>query len=314
MIIFIFISSVLCSVLFFAANARLKTTNWYKNRFVDSQKFINGIPNGLDIANLGSSQPKYAFDYTDIGRRGMNMALAPQPFHYDYAVLRKYASHFNKNAVVLIPVCPFKYLVYEYEDDWTNYKYYPFLGKTDITGYSEWKKAMVLKYPLLWAKRGMFRLLKDVAPDTSMILTGNPMSCKQVDEDAVRRINGWKRQFGIKNMDDFSLSAKNMESIEKNIILVRDMLSFCHSKGLTPVFVLLPVTISLKHHFPEKYINEYVIGSIKRSMVDNELILDYFHDARYEDESLYINSFFFNAIGRKAFTKKILEDLNKIIS
>ena len=98
--------------------------------------------------------------------------------------------------------------------------------------------------------------------------------------------------------------AKNMESIEKNIILVRDMLAFCHSKGLTPVFVLLPVTISLKHHFPEKYINEYVIGSMKRSMVDNELILDYFHDARYEDESLYINSFFFNAIGRKAFTEK----------
>ena len=60
----------------------------------------------------------------------MNMALAPQRFHYDYAVLRKYASHFNKNAVVLIPVCPFKYLrTDEYEDDWTNYKCYAFSRK-----------------------------------------------------------------------------------------------------------------------------------------------------------------------------------------
>lgn len=44
-------------------NKLFKNTNYYKNKFIDTHKFKD-IPRNLDIVNLGSNQPKFAFDYS----------------------------------------------------------------------------------------------------------------------------------------------------------------------------------------------------------------------------------------------------------
>lgn len=310
-IIYIILAVCLIAVVFFAANYLLKRTYWYRNQFIDAKKFCAGVPDGLQMINLGSSQPKFAFDYSGTGIRGMNMALAPQPFVYDFRILQQYARHLRKGAVVLIPVCPFKFFVYKYANDATNRKYYPFLRKDYIDGYTAGKKRILLHFPVLTAGKRILRILRDEKKDTRMDLTDNPMGRELLKADARKWVDGWKKQFGIDDLNDFSLSEKNRENIDKNIALVKEMLSFCHANGLRPVFAILPVTEELRSHFPESYIAKYVIENIERAKTGGEPILDFFHDEKYRDPGLYINSFFFNAKGRKAFTKSVVKQLSE---
>ena len=88
-------------------NYLYKCTNHFNNQFIDVRKYWHkdGIANNLQIVNVGSNHPKFGFDYTDTGVRGANLAIGPQTFEYDYAVLRKNTSHLAKNATVVFPIC-----------------------------------------------------------------------------------------------------------------------------------------------------------------------------------------------------------------
>lgn len=296
----------------FIINHLLKRTWWYRNLFVDARKFTEGIPNNLQIVNLGSSQPKFAFDYQDTAWKGMNMALAPQPFLYDYRILKQYASHLCKGAFVLIPVCPFKFFVYKYANDAINRKYYPFLQPESIDGYSRWKKCKILRFPVLMAGKRILKIIKDDKRDSRMDLENNPMNQEQRKADAGKWVDGWKKQFSLDDLDHIDLSKKNQESIDKNISIVKKILALCREKELRPVFILLPVTRELGVFFPDSYLAEYVIGNIERCKADHEPVLNFFRDDQYSDAELYINSFFFNKKGRKLFTKQLIKRLGEL--
>jgi hypothetical protein len=87
------ISFVSFTVIFFLLiliNKYFKQTNYYKNIFIDSHKFLGEIPRNLEIVNLGSSESKFGFDYCDSGHLGMNWAVYSQPFEYDFRILRQF--------------------------------------------------------------------------------------------------------------------------------------------------------------------------------------------------------------------------------
>lgn len=44
----------------------------------------------LDVVNLGSSSGVYDFDYSDMGCKGMNWAVAPQTMVGDFLILKRY--------------------------------------------------------------------------------------------------------------------------------------------------------------------------------------------------------------------------------
>ena len=46
-----------------------------------------------------------------------------------------------------------------------------------------------------------------------------------------------------------------------------------------------------------------------QSFFTDRAVMNYLSDERFTDPALYINSFFFNSKGRKAFTKQFVEDL-----
>jgi hypothetical protein len=296
-------------ITFFVVNRLLKSTNWYKNQFVDSKKFLTSIPYNLEIVNTGSKQAKYAFDYQGTGVQGMNWALGPQPFEYDFKILSQYSEHLKEGAFVLIPVCPFSYFVYQYRDDSKNVKYYPFLRPSFINNYSAKKKWIVLNFPVLNAKKRILRILIDVPADKSILLSHNPMSLAEIKKDALRWLNNWKKEFDIKDIDNLILSTENRDSIKKNISTINEMLAFCIDKKYEPVFVLLPVTKDLSNYFSQKFMNEYVLDNIKQSNTQNFKILNYFSDQKFQSPELYINSFFLNEKGRELLTKTVLEDL-----
>ena len=91
----------------FLFNALYKRTNHYNNQLIDVRKYwdMTKFPKDLQVVNLGSNHPKFGFDYSESGVKGLNCAVGPQTFEYDFAILRKIIPYLAPGAFVIIPVC-----------------------------------------------------------------------------------------------------------------------------------------------------------------------------------------------------------------
>ena len=302
------ISVILFILSFIFVNKLFKNTNFYKNKFIDTHKFKD-IPRNLDIVNLGSNQPKFAFDYSKSNILGMNWGVGPQSFEYDFRILKFFHKYLKPNSKVIISICPFSFLFLEDKNKIAHHKYYNFLDSNFIDNYSNITKKLYIDYPIITAKKQIFRIIKDTKPDTRLELEENPMSKDEIKKDAQSWMNGWKKQFGINHLENIVLSEENKINIEKNIHILKNMIDFCIEKNIQPVLTIIPVTKELSKHFPDKFVQEQIIDYINKANDKNVRFLNYWKDERFEDESYYINSFFMNKIGRLKFTEQVLKDL-----
>ncbi len=293
---------------FLFVNKLFKNTNFYKNKFIDTHKFKH-IPKNLDIVNLGSNQPKFAFDYSKSNILGMNWGVGPQSFEYDFRVLKFFHKYLKPNSKVIISICPFSFFFLEDKNKTAHHKYYNFLDSNFIDNYSNITKKLYIDYPIITAKKQILRILKDTKPDTRLEFEENPMSKDEIKKDALNWMNGWKKQFGINDLENIVLSEENKINIEKNIYILKNMIDFCIEKNIQPVLTIIPVTKELSKHFPDKFVQEQIIDYINKANDKNVRFLNYWKDERFEDESYYINSFFMNKIGRLKFTEQVLKDL-----
>lgn len=294
-------------------NYLYKCTNHFNNQFIDVRKYWqkDGIADNLQIVNLGSNHPKFGFDYTDTGVRGANLAIGPQTFEYDYAVLRKSTSHLAKNAVIVFPICLQKFFLYRQNNRGVHLKYYTFLEPSDIVGYSKKEKFFELGFPLLRHPKRLRYLIKDVKTDNRLEWTDNPMKTGvELEKDADFWIRCWDKEFGI-HIPSLDISSKNQEDIHQNIRLMKEMIEYCKKHELKPVIVILPVTESLSSRFSDDYLQTHVLRYVNESAKVGAPVFNYLKDSRFTDSSLYINSFFFNKTGRSVFTKAFVEDLRQ---
>ena len=295
----------------FVLNALYKCTNAYQNQFVDVRKFSakGGIGDNLEIVNLGSNHPKFGFDYSGLDVKGENWAVGPQTLEYDFAILQKNVSHLASGAVVVIPICLLKLFLWRQEGRAIHTKYYSFLEPQDIVGYSKLDKWRNYSFPLLFNPKCLIRLLRDVKKDCRLTLNEN--LCKTEDalnENADHWIDIWNKEFNIM-LPTPTLSAENKNDIQKNIQILKEMIDYCLSMGLKPVIAILPVTNYLYSRFTPEFIEKHILAYIAESNEAKVPVVNYLTDERFTDPYLYINSFFFNTIGRKKFTKQFIEDL-----
>ena len=88
------------------------------------------------------------------------------------------------------------------------------------------------------------------------------MILSQLDEDAKRWIDGWKRQFSIENFDA-PLTPQNQEGRKFRINLMRELIDFCLERGYKPVYVIPPVTSHLSNYYTPQFESTYVYGFLK---------------------------------------------------
>lgn len=190
-------------------------------------------------------------------------------------------------------------------------KYYTFLPKEDIVGYSVWEKFRNITFPVIDYHRWRF-ILKDVKIESRLELTSNSMTTvEQLDKDANMWVNIWNKEFDI-TLPEPTLSEENKRDIQNNIRVLREMLEYCTSKGLQPVLAILPVTEHLSSKFTDTFIENHIIKYLIEANTVNAPLLNYLKDERYTDSSLYINSFFMNKLGRQQLTKQAIIDLHLI--
>ena len=303
----------------------LKKAQWYRNMLVDPDHEIypdntwyrTHDERNFDIVNLGSSGGKWAFDYSDLDLKAMNWAQQPQTLLEDYNLLRHYHSILRKGGYVIITIMPFTGLNKE-TGLLDAFKYVNLDCQEEPLQPHMYNEACrYAKYPILFKKKAIKALIRYLLGKESNAdkyaytkVVHNPMSHRQLDEDAKRWIDGWKRQFGI---DDFDapLTTQNREGRKFRINLMRELIDFCLERGYKPVYVIPPVTSHLSCYYTQQFESTYVYGFLKE--VNREIpLLDYSKDKTFKDDDLYFNSFFLNSKGRKMFTLRVIQDLGGI--
>lgn len=306
-ILYLFIIAVVGLLLL---NFLYKRTNHFNNQLVDVRKFWkNSIrQENLQIVNLGSNHPKFGLDYSGTGVKGENWAVGPQTFEYDFAILRQNAHYLASGATVIIPVCLLNFFLYRQKNRGTHAKYYTFLPKEDIVGYSAWERFRNITFPVIDPHTWRF-IIKDVPKDSRINLSSNQMKTKDsLEKDADMWKNIWNKEFSI-SLPEPSLSEMNKSDIKNNIRVLSGMLEFCTAKGFKPVLTILPVTDYLYSRFTDSFIDTHIINYLKEANTVNAPLFDYLRDERFSNSSLYVNSFFMNKVGRKEFSKVFIEDL-----
>lgn len=291
-------------------NYLYKKTNHFKNKFLDIERLKN-ISENLDLVNLGSNQPKYAFDYTySDGIKGMNWGVGPQSLEYDFAVLRRCSYALHGGSIVLIPICPLNFFLTRHDGVYIHVKYYGFLPKEDIVGYSEKLNKSEIKYPLYYHPKRLKFLLKDVKPSNDIIhVESNPMDKSQLEHDADWWIDCWNKEFNI-DIGHLELSEDNKKSIRFNIELLKQMLEYCREHSFKPVIMTLPVTEYLGCKFSQEFIDNQIVRYIDEANADYGCqTLFYLKSGKFREPDLYFNSFFMNKKGRRHFTQDVINEL-----
>lgn len=296
----------------FICNEAVKRLPWYTQVFGDILKF-KSLSNHLDIVNLGSNTGKYSFDYHACEINGANWAVGPQALKYDLYILRKYIQNITPGGLVLIPICPFSGILDGYTDVRSYDKYHLILDAKDIPCYSpkaKRKMKLYIAFPLLYIFLVPQSFLSFLLGRSRQISQSHSqMDATALQKDAQRWIDGWKRQFDIKELGE-EFSQEHIIAIDKNRRNVTEMVKLCKDRELRPFLVLPPVTKYLNRYFTTAVKERYIYSFIRsvREKVDIP-ILDYMNDVNLSDEDLFFNSFFLNAKGRKIFTEKVLNDI-----
>lgn len=303
--------------LFLLLNSAYKKTNAFQNQFVDIRKLksYEKISDGsVDVVNLGSNAPKFAFDYTDVkGIKGLNLAVGPETFEYDFKILKLFTNKLHKGSTVILPISPGNFFLLKFIPLSNVVKYYALLSKEDIPDYNKKQYISEYLFPLVHPRR-LKAIIRDAKKDSRMELESNPMTEEEVKADATSWIERcWNPEFGIDIQNMQPLSEKNKHSVRENIKNVREIANYCKNKGFRLIVAYLPLSKELGSKFSTDYVQKYMTDYVNESIDGTEAkFVDYMHDSRFENKDYYINSFFMNRKGAKLFTNIFINEQVKV--
>jgi len=308
-----------CLIAFFLCNKMIKQTNWWKNKFVYTKKFCSNagyrkyLVRNLDIVNVGSNPALFGFFYGDI--LGENWSSGTQGLNMDFEILKYRYSFLKEGGTVLIPLVLFS-SVSEYLNSKPNYRSVDYYVKylnildslqmkllpcfKDVFKYNKW--------PLLYNKKAIKFLIRDVEPNQMLNITTQTMSLAEMQSHADSLIDAWKKEFDIRSLSD-SLNESLKMAMEETSIIAKNMITFLQERNLRPVFVFPPMSETLCQKIPVQAIRHYVYDFITMVNKPEVPFLDYSNDAELKKNENFFNSLFMNQIGRKTFSKRVFEDI-----
>ena len=188
----------------------------------------------------------------------------------DYNLLRNFHSILRKGGIVLITIMPFTSLnkqtgirdALKYQKVHTHEPIQPYLYE---------KARRIAQFPLLMGKPAIKAFVKfiigeDEISETKELAMGlcNPMTQEQLDRDALSFVNGWKKQFGISDLNA-PLTNENQKGRKFRVELMRTVINFCIERSYRPIFVIPPVTKHLSKFYSQAF-EETCLASRLQSM------------------------------------------------
>lgn len=314
MILTIVILLALCFSLILILNELYKKSKHFKSIFSDIENIKTYCNKDIkyDIINLGSSHPKYAFNYSDIKEyKCANWAVRPETLEYDFFILRSYYTYIKEGGTVIIPICPLKMFLYKYKDKNSNLKYYKSRDIKVIPDYSFLFALKEFYFPLFFHPKRIRLLFKKNKTENKENFDINPLNNSELLKDADFWIKEcWNPQFNINIENMKQLSEEIISSINKNIEILKKMIIFCLKNNLKPVICYLPITTYLGNKFSKDFIDIHIKRYVLEAIDGMDIkVVDLMKDERFTDKDLYFNSFFLNSRGSKIFTKQFINDV-----
>lgn len=302
---YILIGIVIILLFIWICNKKYKNSNYFLDDYNKIKKFVDGVPENLEIVNTGSNHAYYGFNYGSI--KCFNFASGAQSLNYDYKILKQYSNNLNGGCKVLIVLAPLSFGFVDYKNDSSNSRYYFFMDKDKILNYSRLKKILYVDMPILKSWKNFIRIFLRKKEIKSIINTPD-----NAEKEALLRINGWKKQFNLKNLLDKKSASYLKDEFENVKTILLDMIEFSLEHNWRPIIVIPPASVFLTKKISDEFMKEVLYDNI-RFLKDKRIpILDYWKDDRLNDYKLYINSDFLNEKGSKLFTEIVLEDIKKL--
>lgn len=317
-----FIIIILSGIVFFIIlNKLYKKTNHFKNifalctDFVSNKGYRQNLARNYEVVNVGSNPARFAFFYEDV--RGRNWSTGTQGLDMDLEILKFYHSFLKEGAYVILPIVPFSsvsgYLKRKPRTALYLSKFAYLLDALQIK-YSKnfigFNRRSYLTYPLIANPNAIVYLFKDTEKDTRLSISENPMGLIDMEQNARWWIEEcWKPEFNIHSLHD-DLTRELKDGFKLSVKMMKNIIVFLKERGYKPVIVSPPVSEALGKYFTPD-VKERFVTSFANEFKDMDVpYLDYMHDPVFSNHEYYFNALFMNLRGRKAFTKKVLKDLN----
>lgn len=278
-------------------------------------KVITKVPNNLRLAVFGSTYAMYALNtFTDLRLNAFNFAMDAQSIEIDNLLLHKYASHISDGATVIFGFAACV-TFYRYRMTTDKSKYYRIFKPKELPDYSFLNNI----------KRVIS--LTNIKNRLKVALLGNPNTdyCIAPEEGCASRekrdyylkslVNGWIDLFGLQDLKEKDVSAKNQANMDFNTELLVSMVEFCLQHNWKPVLVITPFSHLLNEYFGKDFLDNSIRSMLgKVAAMYNIPYLDYQNTPEFQlDYSAYSDGGFrMSRYGSRKFTKLLLGDLNKL--
>lgn len=272
-----------------------------------------------DALSFGSTYCRFGLDFSETTMRGYNLGFAGQFFYYTDKMLHQYARCVKRGGHIFIICADLCFA--EVGKGWYNaHRYIQFLDKEHLGDeYSFGKYVKRVLFPIVFHPRLLKSTLKDIIyriigkPIYDVYsIDFNPLSEQEVSLDAKQRCEDWCRQFGLKDTQTDNISVTLEKKFEQTTKILEGMIEFCLSQGLSPVLVCTPLSHHLNKLLSDRFLERVLYSNIRKANSANVPFLDYTRDARFQNSKYFLNADKLNAMGRKEFTKILVNDIRKM--
>ena len=300
-------------VLFFLAvillcNGIYIRTPLYRNRVRTIEKFQRGVPENLDIMNTGSNHAYYSIDWSLVGVNGFSLASGPQSISWDYRLVSKYHSHIRDGKILLIVLSDLVFGFLEYPRDSANFRYYYFLENEEIPNSTTWKRIKYRVLPILENWRNFVHCFYR----RGKLFRENEPSLAYAEKTSDERIEGWKEQFNLRDLQHRESLAHLQDNIQEASLLLKKMIDETKSSGIVPVLMLPPLSGVINKKISDEFIDEVILKPVAKVASDVPF-LNYMRDKRFQDYRYYFNGDFMNQLGREKFMPVLWQDIQKVL-
>lgn len=300
-------------ILILLLNRNFRKSNYISNKYIELSFYKKDISNNLDVAIFGSTYSLYAFQAIRelYGNKANNFSLNAESLELDKQLLKKYIGHIKEGGFAIFTLAPC--VCYYSYDQSPKYNSYQLLSYDEIPNFSR-KQKLKYKFPLVFdgnLKQNIkHTLVDDIYVKTIDEFYPSTITVVQAERNMKGMAEGWKKLFHIENLKEKSTNEENEKNLEHNAHVVTDMIRICSEHGVTPVFVMTPISKYLNQYFGDDFLNNGIMKMV--DMTDPEhkvLFLDYRKDSFFQNNiSLFADGGFrINYEGSRIFCKMVMK-------
>ena len=292
-------------------NHLYKRTNHYINPNRDLQNYKKGIPNGIRLANFGTTNSYYAFkSHDELGIKSFNFALNCESIEMDLDILKEYASHLTKGCIVILQLnfCVCIYRRNKLDESRKAWIILPQRNHIKVSLKQRFKNVFSVS-PIDIKK--ISRIIFDV--DDNSLENLKFVDKKKSVKNAEDMIKCWTTLFNIESLKTSNLGEQNLEEIQFNTEKVEEFMRFCQSNEFYPVLACTPIGKDLNSYISDKFGNITLDAIEKKAKRLNVPFLNYRKDDRFQNElSLFMDGGYkMTRRGSMKYLKILLNDIHR---